>query len=147
MPGIIAKLDYLKHLGIDALWLSPIFDSPQVDRGYDVSDYTKIYPPYGTVSDVEELIAQLHRRGMKLLLDLVVNHTSDEHPWFVESRSSAGSPKRDWYIWRKARYDGQGNRLPPNNWKASLGGGSVWEWDEASQEYYLHYYDTKMPGR
>lgn len=114
--------------------------------GYDISDYREVHAPYGTVSDVKTLIAELHKRGMKLLLDLVVNHTSDLHEWFVESRSSRTAEKRDWYIWRPAKYDQEGNRLPPNNWKASLGGGSVWEWDEETQEYYLHYYDAKMPG-
>jgi oligo-1,6-glucosidase len=112
-----------------------------------VSDYQDIYPEYGTIADVEELIKELHDRGMKLLLDLVVNHTSDEHKWFVDSKSSKASAKRDWYIWRAPKIDAQGNRDVPNNWKASLGGGSVWEWDEATEEYYLHLYDVKMPGR
>lgn len=114
--------------------------------GYDVSDYKQIHEPYGTVADVEELARQLHSRGMKLLQDLVVNHTSDEHEWFKSSRSSKLSPKRDWYIWRSGTVDANGVTRPPNNWKTSLGGGSVWEWDEATQEYYLHYYDIKMPG-
>jgi alpha-glucosidase len=115
--------------------------------GYDISDYKDIHEPYGTVQDVEELARQLHARGMKLMLDLVVNHTSDEHDWFTESKSSRESPKRDWYIWRPASYGSDGERKPPNNWKTSLGGGSVWEWDEGTQEYYLHYYDIKQPGK
>ncbi|OXG71919.1 alpha-glucosidase [Cryptococcus neoformans var. grubii Br795] len=142
--GIIARLDYLKDLGVDVIWLSPIFKSPQVDMGYDVSDYCDIHAPYGTVEDVEHLLAELHKRQMKLLLDLVVNHTSDEHPWFVESRASKSSPKRDWYIWRPAKYASDGTRRPPNNWKGSFGG-SVWEWDKVTEEYYLHYYDAKQP--
>jgi alpha-glucosidase len=114
--------------------------------GYDISDYEDVHAPYGSVADVEELAKQLHDRGMKLMLDLVVNHTSDEHDWFIQSRSSKTSPKRDWYFWRPAKYDDQGNRRPPNNWKTALGGGSVWEWDEGTKEYYLHLYDVKQPG-
>ncbi|OCF44537.1 hypothetical protein I317_01609 [Kwoniella heveanensis CBS 569] len=144
LKGVISKLDYLKQLGVDVVWLSPIFKSPQVDMGYDVSDYRDIHEPYGTVHDVEVLIEELHERGMKLLLDLVVNHTSDEHPWFQESRSSRTSAKRDWYIWRPASYDAEGRRKPPNNWKSNFGG-SVWQWDQDTEEYYLHYYDPKQP--
>lgn len=144
--GITSKLDYLKDLGVDVIWLSPIFKSPQVDMGYDISDYKDVHEPYGSVADVDRLIAELHKRGMKLLLDLVVNHSSDQHPWFIESRSSKTSPKRDWYIWRAAKYDADGTRRPPNNWRANLGGGSVWEWDEGTQEYYLHLYDPTQPG-
>ena len=114
--------------------------------GYDTSDYYEINPQFGTTPDLERLISELHGRGMKLMLDLVVNHTSSEHEWFKESRKK-GSAKRDWYFWKPAKYDAQGQRQPPNNWKANLGGGSVWEWDEESQEYYLHYYHTSMPGR
>ncbi|WVF67417.1 hypothetical protein IAT40_002173 [Kwoniella sp. CBS 6097] len=144
LNGVISKLDYLKQLGVDVVWLSPIFKSPQVDMGYDVSDYCDIHRPYGTVHDVEVLIEELHKRDMKLLLDLVVNHTSDEHPWFQESRSSKTSAKRDWYIWRSASYDVRGRRRPPNNWKSNFGG-SVWQWDQDTEEYYLHYYDPKQP--
>ena len=118
IPGILSKLDYIKSLGVDIIWLSPMYDSPQDDMGYDISDYNKVYPPYGTVEDVEKLINGAHERGMKLLLDLVINHTSSEHEWFKESRSSKTNPKRDWYIWKPPRYDEQGNRHPPNNWQS-----------------------------
>jgi oligo-1,6-glucosidase len=114
--------------------------------GYDISDYKSVHAPYGTVKDVEELANQLHTRGMKLMLDLVVNHTSDEHDWFIESRSSKTNPKRDWYFWRPGKIV-DGKRHPPNNWKTALGGGSVWEYDEGTEEYYLHLYDTKQPGQ
>ena len=113
--------------------------------GYDISDYRQINSSFGTMSDFDRLLQEVHKRDMKLMQDLVVNHTSDEHPWFVESRKK-DSPKRDWYIWKPARYNAEGRAHPPNNWKASLGGGSVWEWDEESQEYYLHLYDKKQPG-
>jgi glycosidase len=118
----------------------------QADMGYDISDYKAIHGPYGSVEDVEELANQLHARSMKLMLDLVVNHTSDEHDWFIESRSSKSSPKRDWYFWRPGTMDENGERQPPNNWKTALGGGSVWEYDENTEEYYLHLYDIKQPG-
>jgi glycosidase len=145
IPGIISRVPYLRALGVDVVWLSPIFASPQIDMGYDISDYCAVHRPYGTVDDVVRLAEALHQNGMRLLQDLVVNHTSDEHAWFVDSRSSRSAPKRDWYIWH-AGYVKDGKRHPPNNWKTSLGGGSVWEWDEATEEYYLHYYDVKMPG-
>ncbi|BEI98643.1 hypothetical protein CcaverHIS631_0309420 [Cutaneotrichosporon cavernicola] len=144
IPGLISKLDYLKNLGVDVIWISPIFKSPQVDNGYDVEDYRDIAARYGTLADVDELIAQMHRRGMKLLLDLVVNHTSDQHVWFKESRSSKSSPKRDWYIWRPAKYDADGSRREPNNWQAAFGG-SAWQWDERTKEYYLHLFDPAQP--
>lgn len=143
---MIQKLDYIRDLGANVLWLSPIFKSPQVDMGYDISDYKDIHAPYGTVADVEELIAELHKRDMKLVLDLVVNHTSDEHPWFLESRSSKSSPKRDWFFWKPPTYDEHGERQPPNNWKDMFGGGSQWEWDEETQEYYLHSFAVEQPG-
>lgn len=144
IPGIISKLDYIKSLGATIIWLCPHYDSPQVDMGYDISDYEGVYPPYGTVADVDKLIEECHTRGLRLVLDLVVNHTSDQHNWFKESRSSKDNPKRDWYIWRPAKYDSQGNRQPPNNWR-SLFGGSVWEWDEGTQEYYLHLFAVQQP--
>ncbi|KAH8880857.1 alpha-glucosidase [Thozetella sp. PMI_491] len=144
IPGVISKLDYLKDLGVDVMWLSPMFKSPQVDMGYDISDYEDVHAPFGNLADMDELIEGLHSRGMRLILDLVVNHTSDQHSWFQESRSSKTNPKRDWYIWRPPRYDAAGNRHPPNNWRANFGG-SIWEWDENTQEYYLHYYAVEQP--
>lgn len=144
LKGIISRLDYIKSLGVDIVWLNPFFESPQVDMGYDVADYKKIYSPYGTMEDVEELIAGLHARGMKMLVDLVVNHTSDKHEWFRNSCSSIDNPYRDWYIWRKPKYDSNGQRQPPNNW-LSFFGGSAWEYDEKSGEYYLHLYAKEQP--
>jgi alpha-glucosidase/glucan 1,6-alpha-glucosidase len=144
IPGIISQLDYIASLGVDVVWLCPMYDSPQHDMGYDVSDYEKVYPPYGTVEDMETLIDACHRRGLRIILDLVVNHTSHEHKWFKESRSSKDSPKRDWYIWRPAKYDANGDRKPPNNWR-SVFGGSAWEWDHTTQEYYLHLFLVEQP--
>lgn len=144
IPGIISKLDYLKELGVDVVWVSPMFDSPQVDMGYDISDYEAVYPPYGTLQDMEVLVAELHRRDMKLVLDLVINHTSEEHAWFKESRSSKENPKRDWYIWKPARYAEDGSRLPPTNWRSHFSG-SAWQWDELTQEYYLHLFAKEQP--
>lgn len=144
LPGIISKLDYIQELGADAIWLSPIFKSPQKDMGYDVSDYRDIHAPYGSVRDVDELIKGCRDRGIKLLLDLVVNHTSDQHAWFIESRQSRDSPKRDWYFWRDPKFDAEGNRLPPNNW-ASIFGGSAWTWDEQSGQYYLSLFLPAQP--
>ncbi|KAF4988860.1 hypothetical protein FGRMN_9502 [Fusarium graminum] len=144
LPGLISKLDYLSDLGIDVVWVSPIFESPQKDMGYDVSDYQKIYQPYGTVEDVDVLIRECHARGLKIILDLVVNHTSIEHGWFKESRSSKDNPKRDWYIWKPARYDENGVRHPPTNWRGYFAC-STWTWDEHTQEYYLHLYAPDQP--
>ncbi|MEO5982483.1 MAG: alpha-glucosidase [Pedococcus sp.] len=132
-------------LGIDVLWLSPIYTSPQDDNGYDIADYQDIDPTFGTLADVDELIAQAHARGIRLVMDLVVNHTSDEHPWFVESRSSTDNPKRDWYWWRAPSEKGaKGAGTAPNNWE-SFFSGSAWELDEASGEYYLHLFSRKQP--
>ncbi|TPX11581.1 uncharacterized protein E0L32_007792 [Thyridium curvatum] len=144
IPGVLSEIDYLHELGVDCIWLSPVFESPQKDMGYDVSDYQKIYAPYGTVEDVDALLEACHARGMKLILDLVVNHTSVEHEWFKESRSSRDNPKRDWYIWKPARYDADGNRMPPTNWRGYFAC-STWTWDEHTQEYYLHLYATDQP--
>lgn len=144
IPGIISSLDYLKDIGIDVLWLSPMHKGPQHDMGYDISDYQAIYEKYGTMEDMDQLIDGCHKRGIKILTDLVVNHTSDEHSWFIESRSSKTNPKRDWYFWRPAKYDSQGQRHPPNNWRA-LFGGSAWKWDETTQEYYLHLFAPEQP--
>lgn len=144
LPGLISKVDYFVELGVDVIWVSPIFDSPQKDFGYDVSDYQKIYEPYGTVEDVDTLLKECHRRGLKVILDLVVNHTSIEHDWFKESRSSRETPKRDWYIWKPARYDEDGTRHPPTNWRSYFAG-PTWTWDEHTQEYYLHLYAPDQP--
>jgi oligo-1,6-glucosidase len=144
IPGIVSKISYLASLGVDVIWLSPMYDSPQHDMGYDISNYEAVYPPYGTVADIETLISACHSRGMKFILDLVVNHTSDEHAWFQESRRSKDNPKRDWYIWRPAKYAEDGTRMPPNNWR-SFFSGSAWAWDESSQEYYLHLFATQQP--
>lgn len=146
LGGIIAHLDHLQQLGVDVVWLSPIYPSPQDDNGYDISDYQDIDPTFGTLEQFDELMAGLHARGMKLVMDLVVNHTSDEHPWFVESRSSVDSPKRDWYWWRKPRPGMQPGApgAQPTNW-TSFFSGSAWQLDEASGEYYLHLFSTKQP--
>ncbi|KAF9482985.1 glycoside hydrolase family 13 protein [Pholiota conissans] len=144
LRGIHAKLDYLKSLGVDVLWLSPIYRSPLADMGYDISDYRDIDPRYGTLQDWDDLLKGVHERGMKLMMDLVINHTSDEHEWFKQSRSSKSDPKRDWYVWRPPKYDEQGNRQPPNNWRSAFQG-PAWDFDEATGEYYLHIYVTKQP--
>ncbi|KAJ5257159.1 Alpha-glucosidase [Penicillium angulare] len=144
LQGILGQLDYIKSLGVDAIWICPHYDSPQHDMGYDVANYEAVYAPYGTVKDVEAIIAASHERGLRVLLDLVINHTSDQHAWFKESRLSKTSPKRDWYIWRPAKYDADGARRPPNNWRGFFGG-SAWEWDETTQEYYLHLFAVQQP--
>ncbi len=143
LAGIISHLDHLEKLGVDVLWLSPVYRSPQADNGYDISDYYDIDPLFGTLEELDDLIAGLHERGIKLVMDLVVNHTSDEHPWFVESASSKDSPKRDWYIWRDPREGGEPT-AEPNNW-GSFFGGSAWAWHEPSGQYYLHLFDRKQP--
>ncbi len=140
LRGIIEKLDYLKSLHIDILWLSPIFSSPNDDNGYDISDYCAIMPEFGTMEDFDELLRETHQRGMRLVLDLVANHCSDEHVWFEEAKKSKNNPYRDYFHWRKPAQDGG----PPNNWK-SFFGGSAWEFDEASEEYYLHLFTKKQP--
>jgi len=132
IPGIIAKLDYLKDLGVDVLWICPMFKSPNDDNGYDISDYEDIMDEFGTMADFDLLMEEAHKRDIKVLLDLVVNHTSDEHPWFLESRSSKDNEKRDWYIWKDAINGGE-----PNNWE-SIFGGSAWEYDEKTEQYFLH---------
>lgn len=145
LRGVIEKLDYLATLGVDIVWLSPILQSPQVDMGYDISDYRAIYPGYGTMEDHDELIRGLHERGMKYVMDLVVNHTSDQHEWFKQSRSSKDNPYRDWYIWRPPRYDPKtGERMPPNNWESNFFG-PAWTYDEATGEYYLHLFASGQP--
>ncbi len=139
LQGIISKLDYLKDLGIDVIWICPVYKSPNDDNGYDISDYQDIMSDFGTMEDFNELLSEIHKRNMKIIIDLVINHTSDEHPWFIESRSSKQSPKRDWYIWR----EGKDNK-EPNNWE-SIFKGSAWEYDENTKEYYLHLFSKKQP--
>lgn len=143
LRGIIQKLDYLQQLGINVVWLSPVYKTPNDDGGYDISNYQDIQDEFGTLADWEELIAGMHQRGIRLLMDLVVNHTSDEHPWFVEARKSKDNPYRDYYIWRPAR-QGETVAHEPNNW-LSFFGGSAWQYDEASDEYYLHLFSRKQP--
>jgi len=116
-----------------------------VDMGYDISDYQDIHPPFGTMADMDKLIAGMHDRGIKLILDLVVNHTSDQHAWFKDSRSSKDNPKRDWYWWRPAKYSSDGTRQPPNNWREEFSNASAWQWDETTEEYYLHLYTKEQP--
>ena len=139
IQGIIEKLDYLKDLGVNVLWIGPIFQSPMDDNGYDISDYQDIHPDYGTVEDYDRLLEEAHKRDIKILVDLVVNHTSDEHKWFEESRKSVDNPYRDYYIWKPGK-DGK----EPNNW-GSVFGGSAWEYDEATDMYYLHNFSKKQP--
>lgn len=139
IPGIIEKLDYLKELGIDVIWLSPVYKSPNDDNGYDISDYKDIMDEFGTIEDWDRLLDEIHDRGLKLMMDLVVNHSSDEHHWFIESRKSKDNPYRDYYIWRPGK-DGS----EPNNW-TSVFSGPAWEYDETTNEYYLHIFSKKQP--
>ncbi len=139
LKGMISKLDYLKELGINAVWLSPHYPSPNVDCGYDISDYVGVAPEYGSLDEFREFLNGLHERGMRLVLDLVLNHTSDKHPWFIESKSSRDNPKRDWYVWKKGR---EGN--PPNDWYSTFGG-SAWEYDAQTDEYYYHFFFKEQP--
>ncbi|KAA0956991.1 alpha-glucosidase [Planococcus sp. ANT_H30] len=132
--GVTSKLDYLKDLGIDVIWICPMYKSPNDDNGYDISDYQEIMDEFGTMADFDRLLEEVHARGMKLIIDLVINHTSDEHPWFMESRSSTDNDKRDWYIWSDE----------PTNWE-SIFGGSAWEYDQATKQYYLHLFSKKQP--
>src|ERR1700758_5173636 len=127
LAGIRQHLPDLAELGVDAIWLSPIYPSPMADFGYDISDYTNIDPIFGSLTEFDTLLTEAHRRGIRLILDLVPNHTSDQHPWFVESRASRDNPKRDWYLWRDE----------PNNWQSNFGG-SGWEWDDVTGQYYYH---------
>lgn len=145
LPGILGRLDYLADLGIDVVWLSPVYVSPQDDNGYDIADYQDIDPVFGSLADLDELIAALHARGMKLMMDLVVNHTSDEHRWFQEARDPA-SPKRDWYWWRPARDGHEPNTAgaEPTNWGSAFSG-SAWQFDALSGEYFLHMFSRKQP--
>jgi len=140
LSGLVERLDYLVWLGIDAIWISPIFPSPMADFGYDISDYRDIDPRFGTLAEFDHLLAEAHRRGLRVLLDFVPNHTSDRHPWFVEARASRDNPKRDMYIWRDPAPDGG----PPNNWPSNFGG-SGWQWDEATKQYYYHAFLKEQP--
>ena len=138
--GITSKLDYLRWLGVDAVWLTPMFPSPQVDFGYDVSDYENVNPEYGTLADLDRLIATGKQKNVRVILDFVVNHTSDKHPWFIESASSRTNPKRDWYIWR----DGRGPNQPPNNWSSTFGG-PAWTFSPRTTQWYYHYFYAEQP--
>jgi alpha-glucosidase len=140
LRGIVQRLDYIVSLGVDAVWISPIYPSPMVDFGYDVADYCDVDPRFGGLADFDNLLMQAHRRGLKVLLDFVPNHSSDQHPWFVESRSCRENQKRDWYIWRDPAADGG----PPNNWISDFGG-SAWQWDEVTGQYYYHAFLKEQP--
>ncbi|RKT53882.1 glycoside hydrolase family 13 protein [Saccharothrix australiensis] len=146
LPGLTARLDHLQRLGVDVVWLSPVYASPQADNGYDISDYQAVDPVFGTLEDFDRLLADLHARGMKLIMDLVVNHTSDEHPWFVASRSAKDDPKRDWYWWRPPRpgFAAGEPGAEPTNWESAFSG-PAWTLDETTGEYYLHLFDRKQP--
>ena len=135
LNGIRSRLPYLAALGVDAIWIGPFYPSPMADFGYDVADYCNVDPIFGTLAECKALIAEVHALGLKVILDFVPNHTSEQHPWFIESRSSRQNPKRDWYIWKDASPGGG----PPNNWISHFGG-SAWEWDEGSRQYYYHAY-------
>ncbi|MBA3349549.1 MAG: alpha-amylase, partial [Actinobacteria bacterium] len=142
LVGIASKLDYIDALGVDAIWLSPIYPSPMADFGYDVSDYTSVHELFGTMADFDELLAEVHGRNLKLVIDWVPNHTSDQHPWFVESRSNRTNPKRDWYVWRDGAPDGG----PPNNWMAAFRrAGRAWTFDDATGQWYLHSFLAEQP--
>ncbi|MGA8042172.1 MAG: alpha-glucosidase [Terracidiphilus sp.] len=145
LNGITDRLDYLKELGIDAIWLTPIYPSPQVDFGYDISDYENIDPPYGTLADFNRLVAEADKRHIRVIMDMVMNHSSDKHAWFLQSRTSKDNPYRDWYVW----HDGKGETatspgVPPNNWESDFGG-SAWEWDPATRQYYYHKFYIQQP--
>lgn len=139
LAGVTSRLDYLRELGVDVIWLSPFYRSPGGDNGYDISDYQAIEPCFGTMEDFDRMLAEAHARGIRVVVDLVVNHTSEMHPWFIESRSSRDNPKRDFYIWRDGKNGG-----PPNNWGSSFSG-SAWTLDETTGQYYLHTFGTFQP--
>jgi oligo-1,6-glucosidase len=139
IEGVIEKLDYIKNLGADVIWLNPVYESPDADNGYDISNYTEIMSKAGTMKNWERLLKEVHDRGMKLIMDLVVNHTSDRHHWFLESRSSKHNPKRDWYIWKDPK-----NGKEPNNWRSYFNP-SAWAWDETTEQYYFHSFAAEQP--
>ncbi|MBW8899206.1 MAG: alpha-glucosidase, partial [Massilia sp.] len=140
LPGITAKLDYIARLGVDIVWISPFFKSPMKDFGYDVSDYCDVDPLFGTLADFDALIAKAHSLGLKIMIDQVLSHTAEDHPWFAESRKSRDNPKADWYVWADPLADGN----PPNNW-LSVFGGSSWQWDSRRRQYYLHNFLASQP--
>jgi len=142
--GITSRLDYLKDLGIDAIWITPMYPSPGVDYGYDISDYTAIDPEYGTMADFDHMVAEAKTRGIRVIMDYVINHTSDQNAWFKESRSSRDNPKRDWYVWRDGKIGPDGKLGPPNNWQSWFGH-SAWTWDEKTKQYYYHYFYAQQP--
>ena len=143
LPGVLEKLPHLKELGVDCIWFTPIYTSPQVDNGYDVADYENIDPIYGTMEDFKKVLDTAHSMGIRVIMDMVLNHSSDQHRWFQEAKKSKDNPYRDYYIWRDPKPDGS----EPNNWGNVFqeGKGSAWEWDEATGQYYLHYYSKHMP--
>ncbi|MEY4013442.1 MAG: hypothetical protein RLZZ290_306, partial [Pseudomonadota bacterium] len=140
LKGICSRLPYLARLGVQAVWLSPFFKSPMKDFGYDVSDYKDVDPMFGTVADFKALVEESHRLGLKVMIDQVLSHTSDQHPWFKESRASRSNPRADWYVWADAKPDG----TPPNNW-LSIFGGSAWQWDTGRNQYYMHNFLVSQP--
>jgi len=146
IAGVTAKLDYLKDLGVNAIWLSPFYPSPMADFGYDVADYCDVDPIFGELKDMDELIEKAHHKDIRVIVDLVPNHTSDEHEWFRQSRQSPSDPYSDWYIWKDAKgHDKDGQPIPPNNWISIMTGGSAWEWEASRQQFYLHTFDVRQP--
>jgi len=145
LNGLTERLDYLHDLGVDALWLTPAYPSPQVDFGYDISDYRTIDPQYGTLADFDRLVVEAQKRHIRIIMDMVMNHTSDQHPWFIQSRSSRGNPYRDWYVWHDGRgQTAAGKGEPPNNWQSEFGH-SAWQWDEKTRQYYYHKFYVQQP--
>jgi alpha-glucosidase len=144
LNGITQRLDYLQALGVDAIWITPFYPSPQVDFGYDIADYEAIDPQFGTLADFDRLISEAGKRHIRVLLDMVLNHTSNQHPWFIDAASSRTNPKHDWYVWNDGKLDAAGQRVPPNNWR-SIFGGSSWEWVSGVQQYYYHEFYVQQP--
>ena len=144
LNGITQRLGYLEALGVDAIWIAPFFTSPQVDFGYDISDYENVDPQFGTLADFDRLLAEAHKRQIRVVIDMVLNHTSDQHPWFIEATRSRHSGAHDFYVWSSGRPDGSGRHRPPNNW-VSLFGGSAWEYVPALDEFYYHLFYRQQP--